>query len=466
MLNSASNWSLQALAVALGGVVSGDQVQAPGPGHRSIYDRSLSVKLDAGAPDGFVVYSHAGDDINTCRDFVRSSLGLEPFKPNGHKRASSPSASPPRSPPTDEVQGLGKFAEGVRSWKRTIAMATPERRPDVFVNCCREGGSWVAAHGVARADIADVLTALASTFDLYDVLDGDDGIEAIIADAFETAETVARLERANGEDIERGSAFDINQKPATPLGEWDGGDDLGPIPPRGWLLGNVFCRRFVSSLIADGGVGKTAVRLAQYLSAATNRGLTGEHVFMRCRVLVVSLEDDTDELRRRLEAAMLHFGIKRRDVKGWLFLVAPGAAGGKIMTTDRHGQPVIGGLTAKLTKTIINRRIDIVALDPFVKSHGVEENHNSLIDAVVQVLSGLAVEHDIAVDVPHHTSKGPADPGNASKGRGASSMKDAVRLVYTLSPMSLEEAQALALPRLTGAAWSGWTAPRSISRHR
>lgn len=52
---------------------------------------------------------------------------------------------------------------------------------------------------------------------------------------------------------------------AKPFEWWDAGEDDRPIPPRGWLLGNSFCRRFVSSLIADGGVGKTAVRYAQYL---------------------------------------------------------------------------------------------------------------------------------------------------------------------------------------------------------
>ena len=30
------------------------------------------------------------------------------------------------------------------------------------------------------------------------------------------------------------------------LGAWDAGLDLAPIPPRGWLLGTTFCRRFVS----------------------------------------------------------------------------------------------------------------------------------------------------------------------------------------------------------------------------
>lgn len=57
--------------------------------------------------------------------------------------------------------------------------------------------------------------------------------------------------------------------------EWDAGDDDEPIPPRGWLLGNTFCRKFISSLIASGGTGKTAVRTAQALSMATGRSLTG-----------------------------------------------------------------------------------------------------------------------------------------------------------------------------------------------
>ena len=40
------------------------------------------------------------------------------------------------------------------------------------------------------------------------------------------------------------------------LGEWDAGDDDAPIPPRGWLLGTTYCRKFVSSLLGGGGEGK------------------------------------------------------------------------------------------------------------------------------------------------------------------------------------------------------------------
>jgi hypothetical protein len=227
------------------------------------------------------------------------------------------------------------------------------------------------------------------------------------------------------------------------LGEWDAGDDSELPPPRGWLLGNVFCRGFMSSLLADGGVGKTAVRYAQLMSLAIGRPLTGEYVFQRCRVLIVSLEDDTKELRRRILAARLHHKVELSELKGWLFLAAPGAAGGKLMTADKAGRLVRGSLADKLEHIIQTRNIDLVYLDPFIKSHSVEENSNSAIDDVAQLLTDIGAKYDIAIDTPHHTSKGTADPGNANRGRGASAHKDAGRLVYTASPMSAEEAEAL-----------------------
>jgi hypothetical protein len=49
----------------LGGELSGGEILCPGP-HHSDQDRSLSVKLDDDAPDGFVAHSFAGDDEIEC----------------------------------------------------------------------------------------------------------------------------------------------------------------------------------------------------------------------------------------------------------------------------------------------------------------------------------------------------------------------------------------------------------------
>jgi putative DNA primase/helicase len=65
----------RAVARTLGGEAIGSSVLAPGPGHSSA-DRSLSVKIDSTARDGFLVHSFAGDNPMACRDHVRDAIGL------------------------------------------------------------------------------------------------------------------------------------------------------------------------------------------------------------------------------------------------------------------------------------------------------------------------------------------------------------------------------------------------------
>ena len=77
------------IARGLGGEVAGRQVLAPGPGH-SRKDRSLSVRLDERAPDGFLIYSHAGDDWRSCRDHVRARLGLPSWQPGDEQHRTIP----------------------------------------------------------------------------------------------------------------------------------------------------------------------------------------------------------------------------------------------------------------------------------------------------------------------------------------------------------------------------------------
>jgi hypothetical protein len=106
----------RAVAARLGGEAVGrNAVLAPGPGH-SPADRSLSIKLDPGAPDGFRCYSFAGDDWRACRDHVRVRLGIGPPEPR------RPAA--PRTPPTPardvagdhDNHGAHDTASALRIW--------------------------------------------------------------------------------------------------------------------------------------------------------------------------------------------------------------------------------------------------------------------------------------------------------------------------------------------------------------
>jgi AAA domain len=161
---------------------------------------------------------------------------------------------------------------------------------------------------------------------------------------------------------------------STSLGVWNAGRDVELPPPRGWLLGNSFCRRLMSSLLGTGGVGKSALRCLQAISLATGRNLTGEHVFRRTRVLIISLEDDADELRRRVLAARLHHGVAAEELDGWLFLAAPGGNAGKLMTQDaRTGRLTTGELAAHIEAVVAQHDIGLVILDPYVKAHSIPE---------------------------------------------------------------------------------------------
>jgi AAA domain len=184
-------------------------------------------------------------------------------------------------------------------------------------------------------------------------------------DDFDEAAFRAHCERADREQAERakanGHAGDADDVPD--LGERDAGDDVDLPPPRRWLLGNQFCRTFLSGLVAPGSTGKSALRLAQCLSLATGRELTGQHVFARGRVLLVSLEDDQEEMQRRILAARLHHNVTLEDVKGWLFYATPK---GIKLAEVKNGSRQIGMLEKSLRKSIERRRPDVLVLDPYV----------------------------------------------------------------------------------------------------
>lgn len=154
-------------------------------------------------------------------------------------------------------------------------------------------------------------------------------------------------------------------------------------------------------------------------------------------MLIISLEDDDNELRRRVLALLRHYDIDPKIMEGWLYLCAPK---GMRVAEMRDGTPVVGRFESMIREAIEEYAIDIVSIDPFVKSHGLEENSNGAIDFVCTLLTKIAIEYDCAIDLPHHTRKAIGAAGDADRGRGASSMKDAARLVYTLTPMSPEEA--------------------------
>jgi phage/plasmid primase-like uncharacterized protein len=135
----------QALARALGGVVSGrDHVLVPGPNHGP-KDRSLAVKITG--DDDFKVHSFAGDDWQDCRDYVRQRAGLPEWQPGSGRQTSSwppertaqtPKADTPPPEPEDwKVKHVSRTWAASQSIKGTLAETYLKKRglvllPDVL----------------------------------------------------------------------------------------------------------------------------------------------------------------------------------------------------------------------------------------------------------------------------------------------------------------------------------------------
>jgi hypothetical protein len=237
------------------------------------------------------------------------------------------------------------------------------------------------------------------------------------------------------------------QQPPSPdpneLNEWDAGELLGgPLPtPRQWLISGQFCRSFLSGLVAPGDVGKTTLRLSQAVELATGHELLGMRIYGRHKVLVLSFEDDRVELHRRLLAICKHHGIDPTELRGWLFCRDLNG-GAKLAELDARGRKrQIGKLDAMLRRAIARTGASLVILDPFVKTHALDENSNPDMDYVCSALIRIAQDCGVAVDSPAHTHKGQIQGGDADARRGASAQRDAGRLDFTFTVMSEGEAE-------------------------
>src|SRR5262249_39951573 len=116
-------------------------------------------------------------------------------------------------------------------------------------------------------------------------------------------------------------------------------------------------------------------------------------------------------------------------------------------TSKESPRDVVAGLLEPWLRAVIReKRIDPVVLDPFVKIHTVDENDNGSVDQVVVLLARIATECSCAVDVLHHQPKGRGGPGDPDRLRGASALRDGIRLLYTLTPMDEKEGRQFSLP--------------------
>jgi hypothetical protein len=216
------------------------------------------------------------------------------------------------------------------------------------------------------------------------------------------------------------------------------------LPRREWLYGRQYIRRFVSGTVASGGMGKSALVLVEAIAMVTGRDLLGHRPRGKFRVWYINGEDPRDEIDRRIGGILLRYGIAREEIEGRLFVDSGRDRDFTLVVTNRDGVQVCENLCQAIEAEIKANSIDVLVIDPLISALRIAENDNNAMDVAIKRLARIAENCSCAVEVLHHTRKGPPnDSGEPSMddARGASSFGGAIRVGRALRRMTREEAE-------------------------
>jgi AAA domain len=214
--------------------------------------------------------------------------------------------------------------------------------------------------------------------------------------------------------------------------------DPASIPPRKFLYGRHLVRQFVSTTIAHGGDGKTALETVEALAMTSNLPLLGMQPSGPLRVWYWNGEDPRDEIKRRVMATALHYELTPDSI-GQLYVDTGREMPIIIAEQARDGARILVPVVDAVIRTIQEQHIDAVIIDPFVSSHRVTENDNNAIELVVKKWAHIADVTNCAIELVHHSRKTGADV-TVQDSRGASALLAAARSARVLNVMSEDEA--------------------------
>jgi hypothetical protein len=225
--------------------------------------------------------------------------------------------------------------------------------------------------------------------------------------------------------------------------------DPKQIPPRDFLYGHHFIRRYLSATVAMGAVGKSSEIGVEIAAMVTGRNLLGITPKRQLRVWYINLEDPRDEIDRRMAAIWQHYSITAADIGDRLFVDSGRERKIVIARETKTGLIIAEPVIADILATIQANKIDVMMVDPFVGCYEINENDNSKINAVCQEWSTISDQGPCATDLCHHVRKGGTRDGGYTieDVRGATAAVNACRSVRLLNTMTSEEAEKAGVER-------------------
>ena len=338
------------------------------------------------------------------------------------------------------------------------------------------GTHWVslsgsdAAAGIGQSKTGDITMAWGDAFDLYCYFEHQADMTAAVrtyaaelrpSPFEEVNQQIPEPQEATLDDFEyipdpepQNEANEPESKPTEPAkGQWPTPVAQfveADLPKRRWIYGNQYIRGFVTVTASAGGVGKTSLAIVEALAIVTGRELLGEPIKERTSVWIINLEDDGGEMRLRIAAAMRYYNISHADISTGehrLYMDAEDTIQITLAMETREGLVENTQLLAHLREKIIERKVGLVMMDPFVSTHAINENSNPHVQAVVAMMRKLTRECGCGLDVVHHLRKGsPNEDATIDSVRGAGALIGAARAARVINKISKEDAIELGVP--------------------
>jgi RecA-family ATPase len=200
--------------------------------------------------------------------------------------------------------------------------------------------------------------------------------------------------------------------------DWEG---TAP-PPREWIVSNYIPHKTVTLLSGDGSIGKSLLALQLAVARATARewiGLLPEPG----RTLILSAEDDADEMHRRLEDIRKFYGVRMADLADirLVDLVGEDSILGSLMKGQIEPTTMYNALDAYLTEW----KPSLVILDVLADMFSGDENSRPQSRQFIGLLKRLARKHDCAFLLLAHPSLTGLNTGSGMS--GSTGWNDAVR---------------------------------------
>lgn len=227
--------------------------------------------------------------------------------------------------------------------------------------------------------------------------------------------------------------------------------NLHELETRPWLVNGLLLDGQVALLVAQGGTGKSLLSLQ--LAAMVARG--GEWAHWRAtkpvRALVLSAEDDLDEMRRRMASVRIVCGYGENELAGKIHIYSQEDMA--LLKRERaNGRPKRTALYEQVVRTVEDGGFGLLVVDPLIEmSAGLDENDSGDMKELITALREIARRSRIPVLAAHHAKKGGLHDQNAQ--RGSTALTAGARVSLILSAMDPDEAKGLLPPDQTQEWW-------------